>query len=66
MSTAIFWVGPDVHKDSVTIAVVRDCEREPLRVHGLPCHHEKIRRYIQRLTAWGALRINATPPVPVP
>ena len=34
--TPIFWVGLDVHKDSITAAVFRDRDPEPLRVDRLP------------------------------
>lgn len=56
MSTAMFSVGLDVHKDSVTIAVFRDREPEPLRVDRLPYDHKKIRRYFERLSAEGSVR----------
>ncbi len=56
MSTATFYVGLDVHKDSVTIAVFRNRDPEPLRVDRLPSDHRKIRRYFERLGAEGAVR----------
>ena len=56
MSTSMFSVGLDVHKDSVTIAVFRDREPEPMRVDRLPNDHKKLRRYFERLAAEGSVR----------
>jgi len=52
----IFTVGLDVHKDSVTAAVFRDRDPEPLRVDRLAYDLKKIRRYFQRLQADGSVR----------
>jgi transposase len=52
----IFWVGLDVHKDSVTAAVFRDREPEPQRVDRLPYDLKKLRRYFERLQADGLAR----------
>ena len=51
-----FWVGMDVHKDSITIAVFRDHEPEPHRVDRLPNDDRKLRRYLARLQADGEVR----------
>ncbi len=51
-----FWLGMDVHKESVTAAVIRDRDAEPLRVDRLPYDLKKIRRYVQRLQAEGTVR----------
>lgn len=56
MSTPILWVGLDVHKDSVTSAVFRNRDPEPMRVDRLPNDHRKLRRYFQRLVAVGSVR----------
>ena len=48
-SSVNFWVGLDVHKDSVTAAVFRNRDPEPQRVDRLPYDLHKIRRYFQRL-----------------
>jgi transposase len=56
MSTAMFSVGLDVHKDSVAIAAFRDRDPEPMRVDRLPYDHKKIRRYFERLSAEGSVR----------
>jgi hypothetical protein len=53
-STPIFWVGLDVHKDSLTAAVFRGRDPEPMRVDRLPNDHKRIRRYFQRLCRPGA------------
>ena len=52
----IFWVGLDVHKDSITAAVFRDRDPEPRRVDRLPYDLRKIRRYFERLQAEGSAR----------
>ena len=51
----IFWVGLDVHKDSITAAVFRDRDPEPRRVDRLPYDLRKIRRYFERLQAEGSM-----------
>ena len=51
-----FWVGMDVHKDSITIAVFRNHEPEPHRVDRLPNDDRKLRRYLARLEAEGEVR----------
>ena len=56
MSTPMFSVGLDVHKDSVTIAVLRNRDPEPMRVDRLPNDHKKLRRYFERLAAEGSVR----------
>jgi len=56
MSAPIFWVGLDVHKDSVTAAVFRNRDAEPLRVDRLPNEPRKLRRYFERLSAEGTVR----------
>jgi transposase len=55
-SSLNFWVGLDVHKDSVTAAVFRNRDPEPLRVDRLPYDLKRIRRYFQRLRALGKVR----------
>lgn len=55
-SSINFWVGLDVHKDSVTTAVFRNRDPEPIRVDRLPYDLKKLRRYFQRLQAEGAVR----------
>jgi len=55
-SSTNFWVGLDVHKDSVTAAVFRNRDAEPLRVDRLPYDLRKLRRYFERLQAEGTVR----------
>lgn len=53
---SMFYVGLDVHKDSITAAVFRDRDPEPLQVDRLPYDLKQIRRYFQRLQAEGTVR----------
>ena len=55
-STPIFWVGLDVHKDSVTAAVFQDRDPQPFRVDRLPNDLGKLRRWFQRLQTDGEVR----------
>lgn len=55
-ASSIVYVGLDVHKDSVTAAVFRGLDPEPLRVDRLPYDLKKLRRYFQRLQAEGEVR----------
>ena len=55
-SSVNFWVGLDVHKDSITAAVFRNRDPEPLRVDRLLNDLRKIRRYFQRLQKEGNVR----------
>jgi transposase len=52
----MFSVGLDVHKDSVTIAVFRNRDAEPMRVDRLANDHKKLHRYFERLAAEGSVR----------
>jgi len=67
-ATPIFWVGLDVHKDSVTAAVFRNRDAEPMRVDRLPNDAKRIRRYFERLsqaaTGAAASSIVRAPPGP--
>jgi hypothetical protein len=65
MSSSLnFWVGPGVHKDSVTAAVFRNADPEPLHVDRIPYDLERIRRYLQRLQCAGS--VHAAVPSPPP
>ena len=55
-SSLNLWVGLDVHKDTVTAAVFRNRDPEPLHLDRLPYDLGKIRRYFQRLQAQGTVR----------
>ena len=50
MSTrsVIFWVGLDVHKDSITAAVLRGRDPEPLGIDRIANEPKRIRRYFER------------------
>jgi transposase len=56
MRSVIFWVGLDVHKDSITAAVFRGRDPEPLRVDRIPNDPKRIRRYSERLQRGGEVR----------
>lgn len=49
VASSILWVGMDVHKDSITVAVFRGREPEPLRVDRIDDDDRKLRRYFERL-----------------
>ena len=52
-----FWVGLDVHKDSVTAAVFRNRDPEPMRVDRLANDLTKLRRWFERLQRDGAVHV---------
>ena len=56
MSRSIIYLGLDVHKESVTIAVLPIEAPAPTRVDRLPNDLSKLRRYLQRLAEPGELR----------
>lgn len=56
MSTSIIYLGLDVHKDSVTIAVLPADTPTPTQVDRLPHERRKLRAYLARLAAQGELR----------
>ena len=51
-----FCLGLEVHKDSVTIAALRNRDPEPMRVDRLPNDHMKLGRHLERLGAEGRVR----------
>jgi transposase len=53
MSAPILYLGLDVHKDSVTVAVFAAGEREPRLLEKLPYDLRRIRRLLQRLSKNG-------------
>jgi len=55
MASSNLFLGLDVHKDSVTIAVFVHHASEPERVDRLPNDLPKLRRYFQRLASRGTL-----------
>ena len=55
-STPIIWIGMDVHKDTVMVAVFKDRNREPEIVMQLPNEDRKLRRFFARWSEHGEIR----------
>jgi transposase len=55
-SCSMIYLGLDVHKESITIAVLPAAARTPTRVERLPNDLAKLRRYCARLAGQGELR----------
>lgn len=55
-SSTIYFVGLDVHKESVTAAVFRGRDAEPMRVDRLNNDDKSLRRYFERLAKTGTPR----------
>ena len=51
------YVGMDVHQDAITLAVLPAPAPSPTRVDRLPNDLPKVRRYLERLAAEGALQV---------
>ena len=56
-AASIIYVGMDVHKDSITIAVLPAAAKTPTRLDRLPNELPKIKRYLDRLARDGELRV---------
>lgn len=56
MSSSIIWVGMDVHKDTVMVAVYVDGGQEPEVVQQLPNEGRKLRRLLERWSRKGEIR----------
>lgn len=56
MSRSIIYLGMDVHKESVTIAILPAGAAAPTRVDRLPNELAKLRRYLHRQADQGELR----------
>ena len=56
MSSTMYFVGLDVHKDSITAAVFRNRDAEPMRVDRLNNDNRSVRRYFERLAKAGGVR----------
>ena len=56
MSSSIIWIGMDVHKDTVMVAVFQGHAREAEVVQQLPNDRRKLRRFFQRWQARGEIR----------
>lgn len=55
-STSIIWIGMDVHKDTVMVAVFEDRRSEPEVVQQLPNEPRKLRRCFERWAKRGEVR----------
>jgi transposase len=55
-SSTIYFVGLDVHKESVTAAVFRGRDAEPMHVDRLNNDDRSLRRYFERLAKMGEVR----------
>lgn len=55
-STSIIWIGMDVHKDTVMVAVFEDRRSEPEVVQQLPHDPRKLRRFFERWAKRGEIR----------
>ncbi len=55
-STSIIWIGMDVHKDTVMVAVFADRESAPEVVQQLPNEPRKLRRFFERWAKRGEIR----------
>ncbi len=56
VESSVIYLGLDVHKDSVTIAVLPDAAVAPTRVERLPNDLAKLRRFCERLRREGEVR----------
>ena len=54
---SIIYLGMDVHKESITIAVLPTTAKVPTRVERLPNDLAKLKRFVDRLAKGGELRI---------
>ena len=53
---SIIYLGMDVHKDSITIAVLPAGAKAPTRIERLPNDLSKLKRFLDRLGREGELR----------
>jgi transposase len=56
MSCSIIYLGMDVHKESVTIAVLPEAAPAPTRMERLPTDLMKLKRFLARLAETGEIR----------
>ena len=54
---SIIYVGMDVHKDSITLAVLPAAAKNPTRLERLPNDLPKLKRFLDRLARDGELRV---------
>jgi transposase len=57
VARSIIYLGMDVHKDSITIAVLPASAKAPIRVERLGNDLPKLKRFLDRLARDGALRV---------
>lgn len=57
MSHPMMYLGCDVHKDSITIAVLPEGATAPIRINQLPNDLPKLKRYLERWATEGTLRL---------
>lgn len=53
---SIIYIGLDVHKDSITVAVLPSTAKTPTRLDRLPNDLAKVQRYLERVARDGELR----------
>ena len=56
VARAIIYLGMDVHKDSITIAVLPDVATAPTRVERLPNELPKLKKWMDRIARDGEIR----------
>lgn len=56
MSSPMIWIGMDVHKDTVMVAVYESDAAEPAVVKQLPNEPRKVRRFFERWSRRGTIR----------
>ena len=54
---SIIYVGMDVHKDSITLAVLPAAAKNPTRLERLPNDLPTLKRFLDRLARDGDLRV---------
>jgi len=52
----IMFCGMDVHKESITIAVLESTDEEPVHVQRLPNDNRRLRRFLERVAKQGEVR----------
>jgi len=55
---SIIYVGMDVHKDSITLAILPATAKTPTRLERLPNDLQKLKRFLDRLARGADLRVS--------
>ena len=63
-AASIIYLGMDVHKDSITIAVLPMTAKSPTRLERLPNDLPKLKRFLDRVARDGGLRVCYEPAAP--